>query len=155
VKDKRDYTAQEDTSFIEIDVAQLVPRARLMTDAEHHQRKWTAETDEWLRVLWLNNVPTQDIAAELDRTANAIQARTGYLFLPGRNTPNFPDVANTDQWPDGIVFEDDPRAKAELDRAPKKVPADVTAALMGDPEKGQGPPKPRRTLKLNFPTQRE
>ena len=155
MKNKRDYTAQEDPSFIEIDVAQLVPRARLMTDAEHHQRKWTAETDERLRVLWLNNVPTQDIAAELDRTANAIQARTGYLFLPGRNTPNFPDVANPGQWPDGIVFEDDPRAKAELDRAPKKVPADVTAKLMGDPGPVQGAPAARPTLRLSFPIQRE
>lgn len=126
-----------------------------MTRAERHQLKWTAETDEQLRVMWVEGFPITDVAASLDRTVNAIMARVGHLFLPGRETKHFPRVANSGEWPDGIVFEDDPRAELELDRAAPRVPGDVTARLMGDPELAQDPPAPRRTLKLNFPTQRE
>ncbi len=127
-----------------------------MTRAERLYLQWTAETDERLRVLWRAGVSAKDIAAELGRTPNAILARSSHLILPSRERKTFPYVAPDARWPDGMVFLDDPATEDERDRAPKRVRGDVTAKLMGDPELGQAPPKPRRpTLKLNFPTQRE
>ncbi len=120
-----------------------------MTRAERHALAWTQEADKRLRVLWRAGVSARQIGVELGRTGNAILARSSHLKLPFREKKTFPLVSATARLPAGTVFDDDPRAEDERDRAAPRVAGDVTARLMGDPELGQGPP--RLTLKLKFP----
>ena len=98
---------------------------------------WTPEERAILSKMYRAGAPTCEMALALDRSQEAVTRQITQLDLVVG-----PPILK--KLPDGLVYEDDPRAIADHHPLSKQPARDVTAAFTGDPV--QFPPAPTPLL---------